>query len=215
MAVKYVWVLAAFALICMATLISYVANVFPTDFQLKDYVFSQMERIEQIHRAVLFATATLLSAIGLPRQIIALCAGHLLGGLSGALTATAIALSACSIDFTIGRTLLRPPLQKRYPQAIEKLDTLLSTAPFYSALALRLFPSGSNLLTSLLGGASKVPARYFLAGTAIGYLPQMIVFSFLGSGAAWATKQQGLLSGVSLGVAVGIGALLWWRYTRR
>jgi len=45
-----------------------------------------------------------------------------------------------------------------------------------------LLPLGSNLVTCLAAGVSGVSALAFISGSAVGYLPQTIVFTLIGSG---------------------------------
>lgn len=154
----------------------------------------------------------LASAAGLPRQAIALACGHSLGGFTGALLATLIAFLGCTLDFALGRRWIRHWLHNKYPARLLQLDGLLSESPFLKALALRLFPSGSNLLTSLLAGASSVSAGAFLAGTALGYLPQMFLFGFLGAGATWATEQRQNLSAVLLSASLALAVAVYLKH---
>ncbi len=49
-------------------------------------------------------------------------------------------------------------------------------------LLIRLLPVGNNFATCLAGGVSRVPARPFLLGSLVGYLPQTFVFTLAGSG---------------------------------
>ncbi len=49
-------------------------------------------------------------------------------------------------------------------------------------LLIRFLPLGSNFLINLAAGVSRVPALPFISGSAIGYVPQMVVFALMGSG---------------------------------
>ena len=49
-------------------------------------------------------------------------------------------------------------------------------------LLIRLLPLGNNLVTNLAAGVSSVKATPFFLGSTIGYLPQTLVFSLVGSG---------------------------------
>lgn len=155
------------------------------------------------------------SALGLPRQLIALAYGHVLGGLSGAMLASAVAVTACVMDFYLARRWLRSWLKSRYPHRLEQLDQLLTNTPFLKALALRLFPSGSNLITSLLGGASSVSAPAFISGSALGYLPQMFLFAYLGAGASWAAQHRDRLSMALFAATFALALVIYLRHRRR
>lgn len=73
-------------------------------------------------------------------------------------------------------------LAEKYRPQYLKLSGLLQKAPFLMALLIRLFPSGNNLLFSLLGGAMRLPALPFVGGSCVGYIPQNLIFALMGSG---------------------------------
>ena len=49
-------------------------------------------------------------------------------------------------------------------------------------IIIRLLPIGSNLITNIAAGITRVRQEPFFIGSFIGYLPQMIIFSLIGSG---------------------------------
>ena len=57
---------------------------------------------------------------------------------------------------------------------------MLADNAFTVTLIVRLLPVGNNTAFSLLGGVASVRALPFLAGSAIGYVPQTLVFVLLG-----------------------------------
>ena len=89
---------------------------------------------------------------------------------------------------------------------------MLADNPFEATLALRLLPVGNNLALNLLGGMAGLRTVPFLLGSALGYLPQTLVFALLGKGirvdGAW---QMALAAGL-LAVSVGIGLWLLRRH---
>ena len=62
------------------------------------------------------------------------------------------------------------------------LERLLARGPFAMSLTVRLFPVGSNLLTNLVSGLVRLPLASFLAGSALGFAPQTLVFALMGKG---------------------------------
>jgi uncharacterized membrane protein YdjX (TVP38/TMEM64 family) len=66
-------------------------------------------------------------------------------------------------------------------------------------IIIRLLPLGSNVITNLLAGTTSVKPSAFFIGSAIGYIPQMIIFALLG---------KGLFIGSGLKITVSIGLLL-------
>jgi uncharacterized membrane protein YdjX (TVP38/TMEM64 family) len=86
------------------------------------------------------------------------------------------------VGFFYARWLGRAFVQKRFPGRLRKLDTFLHLHPFSMTVLIRLLPVGHNASTNLLAGVSSVPALPFFAGSALGYLPQNMVFALAGSG---------------------------------
>ncbi|OGR37625.1 MAG: SNARE associated Golgi protein, partial [Desulfovibrionales bacterium GWA2_65_9] len=120
---------------------------------------------------------TLVSALGMPRQLPAFLGGYAFGWFWGTLLATLGTATACAIDFTVARYLGRDFVLARFGKRAAKLDAFLRTGPFRTSLAIRLLPVGHNLLTSMAAGVTSIPARFFILGSAVGYIPQNLVFA--------------------------------------
>jgi uncharacterized membrane protein YdjX (TVP38/TMEM64 family) len=121
-------------------------------------------------------------AVGVPRQVVAYAAGLGFGTWGGCLLALLAEILGCAIDFFWARMVARDWAARRIRGRLARLDTQLSRHPFGATLTLRLLPVGSNILLNLLAGVSAVAAAPFLIASAIGYVPQTIVFALLGGG---------------------------------
>lgn len=166
------------------------------------------------HGGLLFLGAgALATALAFPRQIVAMLAGYAFGFAAGTVLAILAALLGCMLAFTVARGLGRVPLQSRFGPRIRKLDTFLGQHPFSMALALRLLPLGSNALISLLAGLSSVRGLPFFAGSAVGYLPQSLIFALAGSGISVDPTLRLSLATVLLLASGLIGMLLYRRHT--
>ena len=84
-----------------------------------------------------------------------------------------------------------------------------ATHTFSKALVIRLLPAGSNFLTNILAGLANIKTTAYVAGTCLGFIPQMLIFSLLGAGVKVGEQQQILLSVVLLVVALLFGYLLY------
>lgn len=73
-------------------------------------------------------------------------------------------------------------MAQRFPARVRRIDDFLSDNPLAMTLLIRFLPVGSNLATNLAAGVSRVPAVPFIAGSAVGYVPQTLVFALVGSG---------------------------------
>jgi uncharacterized membrane protein YdjX (TVP38/TMEM64 family) len=81
-------------------------------------------------------------------------------------------------------------------------------------MLIRLLPVGHNLATNLVAGVSSIPAAPFFLGSAVGYLPQTLVFALIGSGVQTDPLLHTVL-GVTLFLASGVfGAWLYRRQRR-
>ena len=147
----------------------------------------------------LFVTAgALFIAVGLPRQMIAFLAGYAFGLVAGSVLALLAAAIGCVAAFAYARLLGRDVIAARFPARVRRIDDFLADHPFTMTLLIRFLPIGSNLLTNLAAGVSRVPAVPFFAGSTLGYVPQTVVFALIGSGVI-----------VDLASRVGIGAVLF------
>ena len=149
----------------------------------------------------------LVTSMGVPRQLTAFLGGYAFGWLWGSLLATAGTALGCALDFGLARTLGRDFVLSRFGRRVERLDTFLHASPLRSALAIRLFPVGHNMLTSVAAGVTSIPASAFILGSAAGYLPQNLVFAIFGAGV---NAQTDLGKALSLGLSVVLLAASTW-----
>lgn len=170
---------------------------------------------------VLFFVAgtALASALGLPRQLPAFLGGYAFGWLWGGVLATLGVTLGCVLDFSLARTMGREFVMNRFGRRVAKLDAFLRADPFRTSLAIRLFPVGHNLSTSVAAGVTSIPARAFFVGSALGYLPQNLVFAIFGAGVnAESTLGRALSIGVSVVLLVGstwLGLSVYRAYKRK
>ena len=164
------------------------------------------------------AVAALLCAVGVPRQIVAYAAGYAFGFWTGVALSLAAQLGACAADFGWARGLagswVRKMLGNRRRGLLIHIDGLLTETPFAATLTLRLLPVGSNLLLNLLAGVSAIPVLPFLGASAVGYLPQTVIFALVGSGVRVEQPIQLALGAGLFVAATGLGILLLRRHDR-
>ncbi|MEM9329804.1 MAG: VTT domain-containing protein [Pseudomonadota bacterium] len=155
-----------------------------------------------------------MATIGAPRQMISFFAAYFFGFLAG----TVLALSATVIGgvttYTIARLFqgyFREFVRGKLVFAVQfwRENTFLAT------LIVRLLPAGSNLITNLAAGALKISPIRFFAGSAIGYIPQTVVFAMMGAGVNLESEQQVFISIVLFVVSAVLGLMLYARYRKR
>ncbi len=152
--------------------------------------------------ALFVVVAACLCAIGVPRQVAAYAAGYAFGVWPGAAIALAAQMAACAMDFFWARFVARDWAQRwmrrRRVGHLPRINAVLIAHPFTATITLRLLPVGNNLVLNLLAGIAGVPAGAFLAASAVGYLPQTVIFALVGAG-----------THVERGVQLAVGVLLF------
>ena len=157
----------------------------------------------------------IVCAVGLPRQAVCFAGGLLFGAAAGTGLALLATLVGCVADFLwvrlAARDWARARLLRRFPR-LASADRFVGINPFTSVLTLRLLPIGSSLMVSLLAGLSAAPLGSFVLATAIGALPQTLVFALLGSGIGLGHLAQVVMAAA---LFVASGVLGTWLMRRR
>ncbi len=158
------------------------------------------------------AAGAVFTGVGLPRQVLSFLGGYAFGFIAGTGLALLSTVAGCVGAFYYARFLGRQPVLARFPRRIAKIDDFLSDNPLSMTLLIRLLPVGSNLVVNLAAGVSGIGAASFLAGSAIGYLPQTIVFALVGSGINVEPSFRISLSVVLFVVSAVLGVSLYRKY---
>ena len=158
------------------------------------------------------AVAGLVTAVAVPRHIVSFLGGYAFGfGLGSALALAGTGIG-CALTFFYARLVGRPLLSARLGARVRRIDDFLSANPFSMTLLIRLLPVGNNFATSLAAGVSGVPARPFLLGSLLGYLPQTMVFALAGSGVDLGASLRIGLAALLFVVSGAIGTWLYRKY---
>ena len=148
----------------------------------KSWIDAQVKDQGVSGKTLFVAAAGVLTAVGLPRQVVAFFAGYAFGLIPGILLSELAATIGCATTFSYARFLGRDLVQARFPNRARKIDDFLSENPFTMTLLIRFLPVGSNLVVNLAAGVSSVGALSFIVASSLGYIPQMIVFALVGTG---------------------------------
>lgn len=154
------------------------------------------------------ALATLLIALGLPRQIPAFVAGYAFGPWFGTGLALIAQVIACGLDFIWARAVAREFCRRKFGSRLAWVDKQLTRHPFTAALMLRLMPVGNNLLLNLAAGLTSVRMAPFILASAIGFIPQTLVFALFGKGSMQNHMYLLLLGGATFLVSAFLGLFL-------
>ena len=158
--------------------------------------------------------ATLLVIVGFPRQIISFLAGYAFGLNSGTLLALLACVIGCSAAFFFARLIGREWINTKFPRRLSEADQFFSANTFITTLFIRFMPVGSNFVTNLVAGVSGVRAISFIGGSTVGYIPQTVIFSLLGSGFNIDLEFRIILSMVLFLASILLGLFLYRKYKR-
>ncbi len=157
-----------------------------------------------------------LTAAGVPRQGIAFLGGYAYGTVLGTAFALLAQLLGCAAAYAwaraLGRGWAERRLAGRFGHRLRPLRDVLAGSPFEATLALRLLPVGNNLALNLLAGLAGLRVVPFLLGSALGYLPQTLVFALLGKGIRVEGTWQLAFAALLLAISVGLGLWLLRRH---
>ncbi|OED38341.1 hypothetical protein AB833_19975 [Chromatiales bacterium (ex Bugula neritina AB1)] len=161
------------------------------------------------------AAGAAAAAIGVPRQLVSLVAGISFALLPALLIAVLSTASGALITFTVSRFFARPLVRRRFPDAVKQLEALALNQPFLKIVVIRFLPLGTNMLTNLAAGATRMPTRVFAAATLLGFIPQTAVFVLIGRGLQVDARSQWLLTGVLSLIAIFICVYLYRSHRAR
>ena len=179
-----------------------------------DWIDAQVKGQGLAGEALFIAVGALATAIGLPRQMVAFLAGYAFGFVEGTLLSIIAAAVGCALTFLFARLLARGFVAKRLHGRFARADAFLSRNTFSTTVAIRLLPVGSNVLLNLAAGVASVSMAAFVAGSAIGYIPQMLIFALVGSGIN-VDPELRITAGIALFVVSGIiGVRLYKRHRK-
>ncbi len=200
-------------LLCGLALLGYLFGSSELGSRINETWINAQVRGHGITGALLFMlVGGLLTAIGLPRQVVAFLGGYAFGMVAGALIGAATALIGCILSFSAARLLGRGLLRNRLGARAARFDRFIHDHPFAMTVLVRLLPMGSNLLTSLAAGISSIRPAVFFAASFIGYLPQSLAFALVGSGVQVDPASKLAFGAALLLVSAALGAWLYRRY---
>jgi uncharacterized membrane protein YdjX (TVP38/TMEM64 family) len=166
--------------------------------------------------AVFIGIGAVATAAGVPRQGVAFLGGYAFGAALGTALSLAAQLLGCALSFgwarLVGRGWAERRLAGRFGHRLRPLRDTLAQSPFGATLAFRLLPVGNNLALNLLAGMAGIAPLPFLAASALGYLPQTMVFALLGKGIRVDGAWQLTLSIALFAASIAIGLHLLRRH---
>lgn len=112
--------------------------------------------------------------------VLTLLAGFLFGTWYGVLYVVTAAVLAAAITFGLSRYFLGNWVQRRWVEQLETFNDNLSRFGMEYLILVRLIPMMPFLLVNIFAGITKVSYKTFVWTTAVGILPGIILFSYMG-----------------------------------
>jgi uncharacterized membrane protein YdjX (TVP38/TMEM64 family) len=133
-----------------------------------------------------------------------------LGPLPGFVCAAVGSMLAASATFAIGRAIGRRPLRRWLGRRAQLLERQLEGRGIVTVALIRKVPIAPFTIVNMLIGASGLPFREFIAGTAIGMLPGIAIFALVGDRAVevWRNPTPLNVTLIAAAVVLWIGVVL-------
>jgi len=129
----------------------------------------------------------------------------------GLLIASVGALAGAAITFVFAKRFLQRWVHSKFPEQLAMLNRFVRDDAVLKIIVLRLQPLGTNFISNCCAGVSSIsPAKFFIA-SAVGYIPQMLVFALMGSGVRIGSNTYISVSVILFTVSLLIGWLLYRR----
>jgi uncharacterized membrane protein YdjX (TVP38/TMEM64 family) len=155
-----------------------------------NWLISYIAKLSTEEVFLVLSAFVVLMTLGIPRQAVSFFCGVGFGSFEGSI----VALLLTCISASTAYLLVRGPFRKLIAKAIQsevfenrfsQMRVKLVKSSFRTILMVRLFPIGSNVATNALAGAFRVPFIPFISASALGFIPQTLLFSMLGGGSRY------------------------------
>lgn len=201
--------------IALLVAIGYLANSVDFEETFKALPFSNEVNAPWYRGAIGYALLGALAiCVSCPRQVVSFFAAYFFGLWSGVAAALAASIIACIVTY-FGAKVFQESVRGFIHGKLDIAVQFWRDNTFFATVIWRFMPAGSNLLTNLAAGALGIPAIGFILGSAIGYVPQTMIFAFVGSGVRVESGTQLIVSIILFVFSVLLGMYLLARYRKK
>ncbi len=149
-----------------------------------------------------------LSFVAIPQFVLISMCILAFGPVLGSGIAWIATMVSAWLGFHAGPLFCRALLPRVDSAMLERARSFVAKHGFWSALIVRLIPSGPFVLVNMVLGSSRLSVASFLFGTGIGIVPKTVLIALAGSGLAQVAQGQYQSTGAILAVIVLIWGLL-------
>ena len=126
--------------------------------------------------------------------LLAGASGLLFGPLVGELVGVAGATAGAALAFLLARRWGAGPAQALATPRAQRLQARVEARPFRALVALRLAPGVPTTVLNYAAGLTRIPARTFVAASAVGGAPRIFVYTALGGSLARPDSALGVIA---------------------
>ncbi|MDU0200938.1 MULTISPECIES: TVP38/TMEM64 family protein [Paenibacillus] len=179
------------------TICMYLVLIFTT-YVFKDEILNWMQHGDAPVLLIFLAALGFIIVPIIPYKIVIGLLGFMYGPLMGALISWTAASVASVIVFWLTRYLFqkqgRAYLSKY--EKLEKLQVAIEKNPFLTILLARLIPVIPQAVVNVIPAITSIPVVTFAVASALGKIPAMLLFAFIGSNLFAGTSKLVLSVGV-------------------
>jgi uncharacterized membrane protein YdjX (TVP38/TMEM64 family) len=158
----------------------------------------------------------MLLSVLVPRTLITMTCGALLGAVTGGAAALAAAVIAAVATYYAGRWAGRGALQARAGSRLARLDGWLNRRGLAAVLLVRFLPLAPFGLVGYAYGATSVCRKRYLLGTTIAAIPSTVTYAIIGAAVAAPGDMNLLtLAPAAFSFILSTAIILRWRHTSR
>jgi uncharacterized membrane protein YdjX (TVP38/TMEM64 family) len=166
---------------------------------------------------VAVAAFALMAFVGVPQIVLIAAAVVTFGPVTGAVYSWVGTLVSSLVGFALGRIAGARVLERFSGGGVQRFMRLVGENGFLASLIVRLVPSAPFIVVNMAAGVTPMRTRDFVAGTAIGIVPKIVLTAFAGASIVQLMKGEIRGHWVELAVigavwlAIGWFARLWLR----
>ena len=146
---------------------------------------------------------TLAATVGLPTTPMSIVGGALFGAPRGLALAWTAEMAATLTSYTLARSIGQRPV-RRFLGRHHLLERMKKKADFWTLVRLRVLPVAPFAVLDYVAGLAGVSLRVLLLATAVGILPSVGAYTFVGAELATGLEQTGEGERRSLWIAAAV-----------
>lgn len=122
-----------------------------------------------------------LAFIGVPQFVLIAAAVVAFGPITGFAYSWIGTMVSALVGFYIGRAAGARVLEQFSGESLRRFMKLVGRNGFFASLIVRLVPSAPFIVVNMAAGVTPMRVRHFVAGTAIGIIPKIVLTAFAGA----------------------------------